>query len=268
MSSPASIHCDTVADGRLAALVASGEAVLFTGAGFSRDARDVAGRSLPTSAEMAAELWQLLFPDEPQDDSTLQDLVDVALARAPEAFARYLRERLTVGDTPLPEYYARWLGAPWCRVYTLNVDDTERAIERQFRLPRPLRSISALGEPACRQCDDGVLDVVHLNGLAGVDAERATFSTSQYASRLSEREPYYEQLCDDLLRRPFVFVGTVLDETILWRHLELLRRQTDLSARPPSLLVTRTLPRARHILLSNLRIDWLQTTARDAAADL
>ena len=43
--------------------------MLFTGAGFSAEARDRAGAPLPDSAQMACDLWQLLFPDERPDDS-------------------------------------------------------------------------------------------------------------------------------------------------------------------------------------------------------
>ena len=56
-------------------------AVLFTGAGFSTGARDAAGAPLPLARTMAAELRALCFGDG-EDDSTLQDLCDVAAERA------------------------------------------------------------------------------------------------------------------------------------------------------------------------------------------
>jgi hypothetical protein len=233
----------------LAALAGCGEAVLFTGAGFSRDARDLAGRPLPGSDQMAQELWSLLFDDAPHDGSTLADLYDVAIQRAPDALADYLRERLTVDPASLPSYYASWFAAPWRRVYTLNVDDLERAAADRFALPRPL-------------------DVIHLNGVIDGRVERATFSTCQYASRLLQRDPAYEQLCADLAERPFVFVGTVLDEPIFWQHLESLLRTGIGRDRPQSILVTRSLTRARTLLLDGLRIRWVQGTASEAARAL
>jgi hypothetical protein len=247
----------------LGALVQSGEAILFTGAGFSREARDRAGRPLPTSAEMAEELWSMLFDDGPYDGSALSDLFDVALRRVPGEVADYLRARLIVGDDPLPQHLRTWFAAPWRRIYTLNVDDLECAVARQFPLPRPLRSW------ACRPPHDEApgpeLEVVHLNGTVAGGVEQTTFSTWQYASRLAGRDALYEQLCEDLMRCPAVFVGTVLDEPVLWKHLEGLRAAERGRPRPPAVLVTRSLTRARCLLLEDVGIRWLQATAEDAA---
>ena len=208
----------------LAAIVRSGTATLFTGAGFSAEARDREGRCLPETPTMIRELWPLVFRDAP-DDSTLADLYDVALLRAPDRLREYLSTRLRVGDQPLPGWFARWFAAPWRRIYTLNVDDLEIAVARQADLPRRLRTISALAPdppPA-----DGALDVVHLNGVAGDDPRQVTFSTMQYASRLCGRDREYEQLVADLRSGPFVFVGTTLDEAVLWQHVQAsgVRRQ-------------------------------------------
>jgi hypothetical protein len=60
----------------LADLAASGDVVLFTGAGFSAGAQDRAGRALPRSVDLIAELWELLFKDGVPDGSTLPDLFE------------------------------------------------------------------------------------------------------------------------------------------------------------------------------------------------
>src|SRR5687768_11825969 len=129
-------HEDRLAE--LAAIIESGNAVLFTGAGFSAEATDRSGRGLPDSQQMIGDLWSMLFGTEPPDDSTLADLYDVALLRAPDKLCEYLKSRLQIGDTPLPPTFAAWFGAPWRRIYTLNVDDLEVAVSRQFALPRKL----------------------------------------------------------------------------------------------------------------------------------
>lgn len=126
------------------ALIRSQTAVLFTGAGFSCDARDRNGRPLPDGPTMASELWRLCFSDEEPDDSSLPDLCDVALHAAADALAGYLRERLCIGDAPLPSHLAWWLAAPWRCVYARDVDNLEQAIGREYLLPRQLRTISAL----------------------------------------------------------------------------------------------------------------------------
>ena len=249
----------------LADTIASGDAMLFTGAGFSSDARDRHGEPLPDSQQMIAELWPLVFDGEP-DGSSLADLYDAAMLAKPRELAAYIARRLQVGDAPLPPHYAAWLGAPWRRIYTLNVDDLERAVQRQFRLPHALRTVSALAGSAPPQ--SGAIDVVHLNGLAGSDAE-LTFSTMQYAARLCARDREYERLAEDLLAHPFVFVGTTLDEVVLWQHLELSRRKNgDQRERPVSYLVSASLTRARRVLLESLQIQWIHGTIADVAKEL
>jgi hypothetical protein len=248
----------------LAAMIGSGEAVLFTGAGFSAEATDADGRALPDAKEMVADLWQLLFEGEPPDESTLSDLYDVALMRAPDRLQAYLASRLSIGDRPLPETFARWFSAPWRRVYTLNVDSLEQAVGKQFELRRPLVTVSALARDRPRTHDG--LEVVHLNGIAGDDPRDVTFSTMQYASRLCTPDREYERLCHDLAERPFVFVGTTLDEVVLWKHVQ-LERQANGGKRPShhSFLIAPSLTRARQTLLASHRIHWISATATEFA---
>lgn len=248
----------------LSTAVASGESVLFTGAGFSAEASDGSGRSLPASREMVRDLWGLLFDDKPPDHSSLADLYDVALLRAPDRLREYLRARLQVGNAPLPRTFASWFGAPWRRIYTLNVDDLELAVARQFELPRPLVSVSALGEQRGSAAANA-LEVVHLNGIAGDDPSQVTFSTLQYASRLCTPDREYERLIEDLRSAPFVFVGTTLDEVVLWKYLQLERQNHSALPCRHSFLISPSLTRARKILLESHRIHWIGHTAAEIA---
>ncbi|HUS26858.1 MAG TPA: SIR2 family protein [Kofleriaceae bacterium] len=248
----------------LAAIIASGEAALFTGAGFSAEAFDRSGRSLPDSREMIAELWSQLFGDEPADDSSLADLYDVALIRAPERLRDYLRTRLQIGDSTLPPTFASWFSAPWSRIYTLNVDDLEVAVARQFALPRPLVSVSALAKESPKS-PENALEVVHLNGMASDDPTQVTFSTMQYASRLCSEDHAYESLVEDLRSRSFVFVGTTLDEVVLWKHVQLERQRGGGAPRKHSFLISPSLTRARQVLLESVKIHWIRGTAGEIA---
>lgn len=249
----------------LTRIIQKGDAVLFTGAGFSAEARDGAGNCLPDSKAMIAELWSMLFPDEEPDESTLADLYDVALLRAPDRLRVYLQTRLQIGDTALPRSFATWFGAPWHRIYTLNVDNLECAVARQFELPRPLVSLSALAKEIPR-ASKHVLEVVHLNGIASDDPADVTFSTMQYAARLCEADRAYERLVDDLRTRPFVFVGTTLDEVVLWKHVQLERQANGgNAARHSSFLISPSLTKARQTLLAANGIQWVEATAAEVA---
>jgi hypothetical protein len=225
----------------LTAVVGRGDAILFTGAGFAADARDRAGEPVPDSPTMVRELWSICFADDEPDASTLADLYDVALRCAPDRLRAYVEARLRLGNHPLPGYYRAWFTAPWRRIYTLNIDDLEDAVARQFELDR--------------------LEVVHLNGKVGDDIEQLTFSTLQYAARLARGQREYEQLAADLATSPVVFVGTTLDEAVLWQHADLTRL-------PPSFLITPSLTRARRALLAGLGVEWIAATAGEAAAAL
>jgi hypothetical protein len=222
--------------------------VLFTGAGFSAAARDRSGRPLPDGEQMRRELWALVFGDGEPDDSSLADLFDVALARCRAPLERYLADRLRIGGMLAP-YYGPWFRAPWHKIYTLNVDDLAAAVAVQFELP--------------------ALDVIHLNGMVDDGADRLTFSTLQYAARLCGKEHAYEVLANDLERSPFVFVGTTLDEVILWQHVELQRRRSGHAAPARrSYLVARRLSRARQMLLEGLGLIWIQASFEELADQL
>jgi hypothetical protein len=220
---------------------------------------------------MTRELWSLCFGDQPYDgESTLQDLYDVAVRHRPHELADYLQARLRVGPGAIAPHHVRFLRAPWQRIYTLNVDDLELAVARHLGLPCPPRLVTPwrhdgfgpLGsDPA--PCDG--LEVVHLNGIVTDDPRSVTFSTLQYASRLSgrSREPLYAALARDLVDHPFVFVGTSLDEVILWQHLHWVTddRGRAFDDRPHSYLVATHVSQAREVLLRSFNVDWVPMTA-------
>jgi hypothetical protein len=257
----------------LAEAMRSGRLTLFTGAGFSCDARALDGRPIPSGKELADELWQLCFPGEERDESALQDLFQHALATCPRQLDELLRRRLTTGDAPLPEHYQLWFSLPWRRVYTVNVDELEIAAAQRFPLPRRPQPISALTSAAEPGNDptDGVLQVIHLNGMIRDAPEHVTFSTTQYATRLANREPWYRAVAEELLECPFLFVGTRLDEMPLWQHLEAegsRRKRNGYDDRPHSFAVTPQLERARRSLLATFRIEWVPMEARAFAEDV
>jgi hypothetical protein len=237
---------------------------LFTGAGFSSDATDHCGRRIPTGPELADEVWPLCFDDEERDpDSNLEDLFHVALVCARERLEHLLASRLTVLPDSLPEWYELWFAFGWRRAYTVNIDDIECAIARRFELPRPIRTISALGPHGyCgAEAPSDVLEVVHLNGVVAAGPKQVTFSTTQYGTRLAHEDDCYRRLASDLERYPFVLVGTKLAESPLWQHLD----GRAVSDRPRSFLVTRSISRARQRLLEDMNIEWIAQSAAEFA---
>lgn len=255
----------------LAGRIERANAVLFTGAGFSLDARNIQGHAFPSSRQLKQDLWNLCYPGQPLDDTTtLQSVYEVARLRHRNDLKRMLVESLTVDSTSLPEYYREYFELPWARIYTVNVDDLEQAAQRAFSLPRRIRPLSAVGAPV-RGLSTGTgrdLDMIHLNGTLNDIPDGVTFSMPQYSMRLGYPDPAYAQLTAELLSTAFVFVGTSLDEPSLWQHIEVRRSRGPRGARelrPRSFLVLPTLDVARQDVLREYNVEWLPMNAQQFA---
>ncbi|MEQ1885178.1 MAG: SIR2 family protein [Bryobacteraceae bacterium] len=249
--------------------------ILFTGAGFSVDAKDGSGRSIPSSGELKREIWTLCYPDQPFDESSsLGDLFAAALRKRRADLVQLLQSRMTVNPDSLPDYYRLYYDFPWFRCYTLNVDDLESALTRRFSLQRPLVTLSATGGGSAESAGSGFshrgLEVVHLNGIVPGPPESLTFSEGQYAERIGNQEPWYSRCVVDICSRPVIFIGTGLNESLLWQHMQLRKRRENLGRdlRPTSLLVTMDLPLPRQDVLRDLRIDWVRGTAEEFANEV
>lgn len=246
-----------------------GQAVLFTGAGFSRGANNILGNPLPGVGELIDTYSKICYPDSPVDEgATLQDLYDAANSQHHKNLTETTTQILSVEGGSIPDWYQIYFSMPWIRSYTLNIDDLAEAASRHFDLPRRCFSVSA----AKRRTTDSdaartnQLEIVHLHGRLEDLPDDVTFSVTQYADRLANSDPWYLRLVTELMNRCFVFVGTSLDEPPLWQHLVMreARGGRGISEhRHRSYLVTPTLPLARQALLEKYNIVWLPYTAEE-----
>ena len=248
--------------------------ILFTGAGFSVAAKNLSGETLPTYAALQEKLWELCFPGEAfEDSSNLQYLFEHALLRHGNALASLLTNLLSVDTGALPKWYEQILSFPWCRCYTLNIDNLALAADIAFDLPRRVRQVSATNPntPTTGSDSSEVCEVVHLNGTLDDLPAHVTFSVTQFAERLSKPDPWYTRFVVDLLSHPVVIIGTRLDEPPLWQHLAYRgakgNRQVG-ELRPRSYLVTPHLDRARRALLAELNICWVQMTGEQFTTEV
>ena len=129
---------------------------------------------------------------------------------------------------------------PWHRCYSLNFDDLEAAVARRYKLPRSLKTISAIeGEGTGRQPEN--LEVVHLNGSLSDPVDRLTFSEPDYGERLASPDAWLARCSADILSRPVVYVGTEIHEPTLWQYIAHRSKKGGRSVnelRPGSYLVT------------------------------
>lgn len=260
---------------RLRSYMSRGEVILFTGAGFSLGARDRAGQGIPSSSELRREIWNLCYPGEPFDEfCSLGDLYGAALSRRRADLETLIRRRLTVDPDTLPKYYDNIFNVPWMRCYTLNIDDLESAVSRRNSVDRQPISISARDPKHSQMPGLPIggrgLEVVHLNGIVSDSLELLTFSETQYAERIGGQEPWYSRCVVDITARPVIFIGTALNEALMWQHMELRMRRENIGRdlRPTSILIAESLSRPRSEILRDLRINWVKGTAEEFANEI
>ena len=177
-----------------------------------------------------------------------------------------MRKRLTVDAQSLPDEYAMWFSFPWYRVYTLNVDDLEKAVGRRSDLPRPIESLSALRDALPAEGER--LAVVHLNGDLD-DLPHVTFSQRQYGERQATWDLWYANLARELKHHPVLYVGTSLNEPPLWQYIEQRGpRGSGPELRPGSYLVADQLALARRVALAEYNVGWVQGTQESFCADV
>lgn len=249
---------------------ANGSAVLFLGAGFSLEAKTIAGTDILSAEQLTKELWSLCFPSDPFDNTTqLQDIFEIAQTLKPKELTYFLRKSFTVDPDSCPSWYESLLSMPWLRIYTLNIDDLVSKVLSTTTGSRRVRTVSATTEPN-PIFDDSQLSVVHLNGTLEDIPNNVTFARSQYAQRLTT-DTAYAQLKNDLLFRSVIFVGTSMEEGPFWQHLELRgqrapRGQREL--RPRSYLVVPALNRSKEALLTRYNIVWLPMSGESLYNDV
>lgn len=240
-----------------------GSVVLFLGAGFSLDARNISGDLVPPTTKLTQRLWKLCYPNEEFDQTTqLQDIFETAQALRKKELTAILQTSFSIDIASCPSWYHEFLTMPWLRIYTLNIDDLVTKILSDKSLPRPLKSISAMNSEPLPS--ESTLAVIHLNGTLDDIPDRVTFSRSQYAQRAILDEPAYAQLRSDLQLRSVIFVGSSMEEGLLWSHLELrgIRNpEKGRELRPRSYLVIPYLNRSKEALLSKYNIVHIEITA-------
>ncbi|WP_146079647.1 hypothetical protein [Rathayibacter sp. AY2B7] len=234
--------------------VLSGEAILLTGAGFSRGLKDLDGDSLPTGFGLAKSIWPIAFGDEAFDDnSSLALIYEASLRASRKLLGEQLERHFRVDRSSIPKRYGSWFDFPWHKIYTLNVDDLDDAIASKPGHDR-LQIISALTSTP-GELRQGRTPIVHLNGRLD-EFPKLTFTPAEFAGRTVRSDPWYAEFVSDLATRHVIVVGSVLDEPPLWHYLELRGSLGDKKElRPKSWLVSPSLDRARQAVLQRLNFD-------------
>jgi len=221
--------------------ISQNKVVLFLGAGFSAEALNKLGRPLPIGSTLGELMWVWLGYDGQYDGTALPDMYEAILAsgRKESEIEEFLNQHLLCDQ--IPAHYDPLTGPFWYRIYTTNVDDlVERVYTRNsgqrldvLRFP--------IEEPRERDQSLATIQVVHLHGQLPCRPNEITFSVRQYARRAVTHDPLYDQFVRDYVTRPTVFVGTTLNEPLLWQYIEAraMRSHDMAEHRPKSFLITR-----------------------------
>jgi len=256
----------TTVRARLGNHLALGNVALFTGAGFSAGLKNTLGNAIPLGSELKQIIWTSLFPKEASaEHMAFGDVFEAALDLNEAKLNELLCLHLTIDPNTIPEWYNDYFDIPWYKIYTLNIDSSITSINSQWTFDRPLVEVSCTTGTQFESFAPKLAQYA-LNGCLFDGPSKLTFSTSQYAARLAHPDQYYTHLASELLTIPFVYIGTRLDESPLWQHIQMRQSRGPRGTseqRAKSYLVTPHLDRAKELRLRSLNIEWLQMDAEE-----
>ena len=168
--------------------------ILFLGSGFSRSARNIKDRNLPTGGELKEHFAKLL--GTAPDDYDLPTLADAVNADPHVSLRDLLYETFTVAQ--LADGQKDVLGRPWMRIYTTNYDDSIELFYQRTRRKAPSFSYN---DAKPQRMPNGT--VIHLHGMIrditdGNVLDQLILSETAYVRQHFETSPWYDEFVRDL----------------------------------------------------------------------
>ncbi len=243
------IHSGTL--DAIASSIASGKAILFTGAGFSADATNIKNLSPPRASDLAKQICNLGSFDEDED---LRFAADYYLENHNKSLLiDLLRDTFTVKQTSPSQDLI--MAANWRRYYTTNYDNVMEL--GALKANKRLDSIDLTARPDQHSKASNLC--IHINGsissLTGDSIEQGfKLSTSSYISSDNFiNSPWYYQFKRDLeISTAIVFIGySMYDidiQKILFNNKDLKEKTYFITQPNPSAKNTFTLNKFGHVL--------------------
>jgi hypothetical protein len=244
--------------------VVANSAVLFLGAGFSADARNRLGQTIPLGSQLAEELWHFLKYSGEYDGSDLSSVFQAALAQGRhKELQTFLEERYIC--EALPDWYEFVAKVFWYRIYTTNIDTVVEKIYVSAVESPKLDAVNGVREDF-RERDQLLesMQYIKLNGTIPGSPTEITFSFRQYAARSAQNDVWYDHFVRDYSTRITVFIGTNLNEPLFWRAIETRgTRFPDSENRPKSFLIAPYISPVKIDALREYRIVPIQMGAKE-----
>jgi hypothetical protein len=242
----------------------SNNVVLFLGAGFSVAAQNTLGENLPSSFELARDLWAYLGYEEDYDGTALGILYQAALTHpkgTPSLFS-FLRSRLWVSS--FPDWYKAITEWFWYRIYSTNVDNLVEYVYKRHAKRLNLDPVVAPSEFNDRDAFLRQIQLVKLHGSLDKPERGLTFAPREYGRRASELDVWYDHFVRDFCTMPTLLVGTELNEPLFWQYIAIRQRRPRgiNERRPKSFLICPTISRAKRDALSEFNVVPIESDSK------
>jgi len=243
----------------------SGRASLFLGAGFCKGLISRTGEPIPDGNELIKVLWNLIpLPGEPGPGESLQTTYELALKKVEKQKLRQiLTDRFTV--TSVPQWMRVIPKFIWRKIFTTNIDNVVETIYVGSEAQQRLVPVDAITRDYFDR-DQTFTDLtkVALHGTVEGLPDNVTFGVLQYASRVNRKyDPWYNDFIYEYCNFPMIFVGSQLDEPVLWQYIEARGDKFGSEQRPKSFIVTPSLSAAKAALLDSYNITHIPTTGEN-----
>jgi hypothetical protein len=197
--------------------VKAGRVVIVTGAGVSLSSKNSKNKEIIGSRALAKEIARAANLSY-SDSDDIKDVFEAANLPAGTAkFKRILEDNFlnTAPSAELMDLYS----FPWRRAYTFNIDDTVERIPFSRRAQK-LRAYNALSDRREEWRGYEECQYIHLHGYVGQLDKGIIFSAGEYASAGASTSAWYTQLGEDFIDYTVVFVGTSLEEQVLFQAIK------------------------------------------------
>ena len=241
----------------------NGRLIILLGAGASFSSKTREYKNIP----LAFELSTLLSEEVglPYDGESLSEVYQAAvtiigLPRVVEILSKYFK------NTIPSEEYKSLIKLPLTRVYTLNIDD---CFERAFNSVHSLSSSRSLdifrNNDPLKEVDQFFhrTDLIKLNGDILNPKDGFIFSEQEYAQGSSKEPLWYSELARDFSRNVFLFIGSKLQEPLMWHQIEKYKARTGLDTGFSYVLTPDTLSTIQELSLNNYKVKHIQGTMSD-----
>jgi hypothetical protein len=234
-------------------LISSNQVVLFLGAGFSRDAKNLLKENFPTGFTLGQKIWDFLGYTGPYDRTPLTEMYQAFSSAGikKDRKTEFLNSNLLSGE--IPESYDIISLPYWYKIYTVNIDDV---LTKTFR--KKGKGIEELIFPRDQFSErDQSLEntqIIYLHGKLPCDPSEVIFSNKQYAKANLAHQPLYGQFVYDYAALATIFIGTDLNEPLFETYIAARESKYGLpELRPKSFLIT---PELSPVKADNLKNNY------------